>query len=68
LGRLRGLGKMGGLGRLGGLRGLGKWEVGRVGRNGDAEIINKFFLDFNIFFVLLPPSHKGCCNRLRLYP
>ena len=33
-----------------------------------SEIINKFFLDFNIFFVLLPPSHKGCCNRLRLYP
>ena len=41
---------------------------GRNGRNGGAEIINKFFLDFNIFFVLLPPSHKGCCNRLRLYP
>ena len=41
---------------------------GRNGRNGCAEIINKFFLDFNIFFVLLPPSHKGCCNRLRLYP
>jgi len=40
----------------------------RIGRNGCAEIINKFFLDFNIFFVLLPPSHKGCCNRLRLYP
>ena len=40
----------------------------RNGRNGGAEIINKFFLDFNIFFVLLPPSHKGCCNRLRLYP
>ena len=43
-------------------------KVGRAGRNGGAEIINKFFLDFNIFFVLLPPSHKGCCNRLRLYP
>ena len=40
----------------------------KAGRNGGAEIINKFFLDFNIFFVLLPPSHKGCCNRLRLYP
>ena len=48
---------------------IGKAERnGRVGRNGGAEIINKFFLDFNIFFVLLPPSHKGCCNRLRLYP
>ena len=66
------------MGRLGGLRRLrgagkagrnGKAEkVGRNGRNGCAEIINKFFLDFNIFFVLLPPSHKGCCNRLRLYP
>jgi len=43
-------------------------RAGRNGRNGRAEIINKFFLDFNIFFVLLPPSHKGCCNRLRLYP
>ena len=43
-------------------------KAGRIGRNGGAEIINKFFLDFNIFFVLLPPSHKGCCNRLRLYP
>ena len=43
-------------------------RAGRAGRNGGAEIINKFFLDFNIFFVLLPPSHKGCCNRLRLYP
>ena len=43
-------------------------RVERVGKNGGAEIINKFFLDFNIFFVLLPPSHKGCCNRLRLYP
>ena len=48
----------------------GKAErIERNGRNGCAEIINKvFFLDFNIFFVLLPPSHKGCCNRLRLYP
>ena len=48
---------------------IGKAERnGRAGRNGGAEIINKFFLDFNIFFVLLPPSHKGCCNRLRSYP
>jgi hypothetical protein len=43
-------------------------RIGKAGRNGGVEIINKFFLDFNIFFVLLPPSHKGCCNRLRLYP
>ena len=63
------------------MRGAGRAEkVGRVekvgkaekaekaGWNEGAEIINKFFLDFNIFFVLLPPSHKGCCNRLRLYP
>ena len=53
-------------------REIGKAEkagkAGKAGRNGGAEIINKFFLDFNIFFVLLPPSHKGCCNRLRLYP
>ena len=49
------------------------WEAERAGRlrrlgGMGEEIINKFFLDFNIFFVLLPPSHKGCCNRLRLYP
>jgi len=56
LGRLRGLGKMGGLGRLGGLRGLGKWEVGRVGRNGDAEIINKFFWTLTYFLYF--------CRRL----
>ena len=53
-------GKAGRAGRIG--------KAERIGRNGGAEIINKFFLDFNIFFVLLPPSHKGCCNRLRLYP
>ena len=54
------------IGKAGRIEKAGKAE--RAGRNGGAEIINKFFLDFNIFFVLLPPSHKGCCNRLRLYP
>jgi len=65
-------GKAGRAGRIGKAERNGKAErierTGRAGRNGCAEIINKFFLDFNIFFVLLPPSHKGCCNRLRLYP
>ena len=59
-------GRIGRIGKAGRIEKAGKAE--RAGRNGRAEIINKFFLDFNIFFVLLPPSHKGCCNRLRLYP
>ena len=62
-------GKAGRAGRIGKAERIERTgRTGRVGRNGCAEIINKFFLDFNIFFVLLPPSHKGCCNRLRLYP
>jgi len=60
VGRVERIGKAGRIEKAG--------RVERVGKNGGAEIINKFFLDFNIFFVLLPPSHKGCCNRLRLYP
>ena len=61
-----GISKFGKAGRIGRIGKAGRAE--KAGRNGGAEIINKFFLDFNIFFVLLPPSHKGCCNRLRLYP
>ena len=65
-GRAEKVGRVEKVGKAGRIERAEKAE--KAGWNEGAEIINKFFLDFNIFFVLLPPSHKGCCNRLRLYP